>query len=209
MNDFGYSGERDEEAARILNRFVKRPDLESLKRMINGRQVAVLGAGPSLEEVSEIPEDTKIAADGATSFLLEKKVLPDIIVTDLDGRIEDLITANERGSIVIIHAHGDNIALIEEYAGDFKKVIGTTQSKPFGNLSNFGGFTDGDRAVFLAEHFGAEEIVLYGMDFNKKAGRYSFTPNSEIKRKKLSWAERLISYLMENGSANIRFSEGK
>ena len=49
----------------------------------------------------------------------------------------------------------------------------------FANLQNYGGFTDGDRAVFIADHFKAKKIFLIGFDFNDDVGRYSFTKNKE------------------------------
>ena len=48
-----------------------------------------------------------------------------------------------------------------------KNCIGTTQTNPFNKIQNFGGFTDGDRGVFLASHFDAKKIILFGMDFGK------------------------------------------
>lgn len=117
--------------------------------------------------------------------------LPDIIVTDLDGNVEDQIKANEMGSIAVIHAHGDNIPAIRKYAPLFKgRVVLTTQSEPFDNVYNFGGFTDGDRAFLMAKHFGATKISLFGFDFEnprEKEGK-----DIEIKRKKLKWAKKLI-----------------
>jgi hypothetical protein len=67
--------------------------------------------------------------------------------------------------------------------------MGTTQSRPFGRLHNFGGFTDGDRAVLMARHLGAPTRLL-GFDFDTprlKEGR-----DVEVKKRKLAWARRLI-----------------
>ena len=89
------------------------------------------------------------------------------------------------GSIIVVHAHGDNIDSIVKKVPRLKRVIGTTQSRPLNNVYNFGGFTDGDRCVFLAKHLGAAEIKLVGFDYEDQ----SVTPR---KRKKLSWAKRLI-----------------
>ena len=106
---------------------------------------------------------------------------------------------------MVIHAHGDNLDKIKAYAREFTRVIPTCQCKPLGNLQNFGGFTDGDRAVFLAVHFKAREIVLYGMDF-EGVGKYSFSKDTSIKRKKLKWGKRLIDYLRQKG--DIKITEG-
>ncbi len=60
-------------------------------------------------------------------------------------------------------------------------------------LYNFGGFTDGDRAVFLAHHFGSRSIQLLGFDFENVGEK----PNCDekTKLKKLGWAKRLITSL--------------
>jgi Uncharacterized Rossmann fold enzyme len=39
-----------------------------------------------------------------------------------------------------------------------KNCIGTTQTNPFNKVQNFGGFTDGDRGVFLASYFKAKKL---------------------------------------------------
>ena len=88
------------------------------------------------------------------------------------------INENKKGSIAIIHDHGDNIDKINEYVNQFEgKIMGTTQvsQASFENLHNFGGFTDGDRCIFLLEYFYAKKINLIGYDFKGKIGEYSFT----------------------------------
>ncbi len=201
--DFGFSEKEDMEAARILNDMVEPISVESLEKVIAHNKVCVYGAGDSLMDVEDFPGCTRIAADGATSYLLRKSIIPDVVVTDLDGRIEDLYNANSRGSIMVIHAHGDNIDKIKAHVPRFSRVIPTCQCKPFARLQNFGGFTDGDRAVFMAEHFKAREILLYGMDFGEVGG-YSFSEDTPIKRKKLKWGERLIDYVRQRGHVAIR-----
>jgi uncharacterized Rossmann fold enzyme len=134
--------------------------------------------------------------------------LPDIIVTDLDGNVTDQIKANLHGSVVIIHAHGDNIDKIRKYIPEFKeKLVGTTQTDPtpFENLHNFGGFTDGDRAVILADHFHAKKITLIGFDFGDKIGQYSFAEKKdiELKFRKLSWCRILIGSVDEKKICNL------
>ena len=84
-----------------------------------------------------------------------------------------------------------------ELVSNFKNCLGTTQTKPIKKIENFGGFTDGDRAVFLAHHFNAEKIILFGMDFGKKIGKYSKTQirDKKIKIKKLNHARKLLVWL--------------
>ncbi|MBU2559581.1 DUF115 domain-containing protein [archaeon] len=206
LAEFGFSEEADVEAAKVLAELLpEKPPIDRLKKLIDGRIVNVFGAGPTLEEIKEFPEGTSIVADGATSFFIENDTVPDIIVTDLDGQMKDIVEANKRGSLIVVHAHGSNIPEIKKYAGEFDTFVGTTQAEAFGRLYNFGGFMDGDRCVFLAHYFGAKEIKIYGIDFsNPVMGKYTLSKNPELTKKKLVWAERLIKYLKEKG-ANIMY----
>jgi hypothetical protein len=151
-----------------------------------------------------------VAADGATTALIEEKIAPDIVATDLDGRLDDILLANIRGANIIIHAHGDNIDKIARLTPFFNNVLGTTQAQPAGNLYNFGGFTDGDRALFLAVALGASEITLAGMDFGDVVTRYS-RPNIEtatakaddFKKKKLMYAEKFTQWIIDNENVKV------
>lgn len=192
--DFGFSREKDEKSAKILSKMVEKKNLVKiweLKKIIFNKDVYVFGAGVSLQNNIKKTKDTVFFSAGSTtSQLMEKDVVPDIVVTDLDGVVEDQVAANKKGGIAVVHAHGDNIQSIKKYLPMFDgKIIGTTPSKPFGTLCNFGGFTDGDRAVFLADHFNAKKIFLTGFDF-ENVGKYSLS--KKIKMKKLKWAKRLI-----------------
>ncbi len=213
LRDFGYSEDADMKAAELLEKMLRHQDpekqLELLRERIQDRCVLVYGCGPSLERnISEIKRVglnmvcTQIAADGATSALLREGLVPEIIVSDLDGNIEDITEANSRGAILVIHAHGDNIPSIERYVKQMPGVVvGTTQTRPLTHVFNFLGFTDGDRAVFLAEAMGAHTILLAGFDFGEHVGRYSkpaYETDVEItpvKRKKLEYAMKLIAWL--------------
>lgn len=195
LEEFKFSRRDDELSARLLNTMVEGKRIckpECLEKIVHHR-VTVYGYGPNLEnELENIrPIGTLISADGATSILMKKGIIPDIIVTDLDGDIKSQIEANLYGSIAVIHAHGDNIERIREALPFFEGwITPTTQSEPFGNVYNFGGFTDGDRAVVLARHFGASQIYLVGFDFNSV--REQRGKDSRIKVEKLKWARRII-----------------
>ena len=196
LEEFGFSRERDEEAARLLSVLLQsRPDQReqsNLDAIVRGRNVLVCGNAPSLaRELRDVsPGDVVIAADGATTVLLEMDIIPEVIVTDLDGTVPDIITANRRGSLVVVHAHGDNMTALREYVPQMSKVIGTTQSRPFDEIYNFGGFTDGDRCVFLARCFGASKIKLAGFDYDDQNV-------SPMKKMKLRWAKRLVRMALD------------
>ena len=230
LDDFGFLREEDEKSALILNRILNDKgsySFNDLKKFINeskegNTSFIIFGAGPSLKDhvgyfknnSSKFDDYIVIAADGATTALLEENVIPDIIVTDLDGKISDLLIANEKGSFFIIHAHGNNQESILKYVKSFKKVLGTTQSDPFDKLYNFGGFTDGDRGVFLAIALNAKTLCLAGMDFGKYVTSYSrpdLSSNIEIaddiKQKKLIYAENLVKWASRNTDVDIRFMQ--
>lgn len=222
LDDFGFSRENDEKSAKLLDEILSTEGcltLEDLKGFVDfSDKFIVFGAGPSLKEhVKFLKENydltdyVLVAADGATTALVEERIAPDIVATDLDGNLDDILLANFRGANVAIHAHGDNMDKIAKLTPFFTSVLGTTQSQPVGNLYNFGGFTDGDRAMFLAVALGAEEITLAGMDFGDIVTRYS-RPNIEtdiaqaddFKKKKLGYAEKFAQWIEDNENVVIK-----
>jgi len=197
--DFGFEQEKDDEAAEVASELIarKREEVETVKRevemLLKGKIALICGNAPCLErdirekEFDDLSRDhVVIAADGATSVLLRNAIIPELVVSDLDGNIADILYANRLGAIIVVHAHGDNIAMLKKVLPVLNEnVICTTQSKPIHNVFNFGGFTDGDRCVFLATEFGADKIELIGFDFEDEEV-------SAKKKKKLKWAKRLI-----------------
>lgn len=173
--------------------------LEAVKRGFP-RTVTVCGGAPGLrDEISSASiEGYVAAADSAASVLLEAGIVPNMIVTDLDGIVEDQVELNDRGSVVFVHAHGDNQPAIERHVPQFKgRLVGTCQCPPPPSLFNFGGFTDGDRAACICAALGASTVVLRGFDFrapSEKPGR-----RREVKARKLAWARKIIEYLPSEG----------
>lgn len=221
LEDFGFSRKNDEESAKLLDEILSTEGcltLDDLSKIVGfSDKFIVFGAGPSLNEHIEMLKkdyDLKdyvlVAADGATTALIEQKVAPDIVATDLDGKLDDILLANIRGANIIVHAHGDNIDKIATVTSFFNNVLGTTQAQPVGNLYNFGGFTDGDRALFLAVALGASEIILAGMDFGDMVTKYS-RPNIEkdvekaddFKKKKLMYAEKFTQWIVDNEDVDV------
>jgi uncharacterized Rossmann fold enzyme len=177
------SWDEDQKAADLLSALFDDDftPLEQLSGMIADRNVIVFGAGPSLtndlvslRRTSLLDRFCLVSADGATSALMEKgEARPHVIATDLDGKVEDQIRASEEGSIVVIHAHGDNVPALTRYVPRLRNRLGSTQVEPRKGVYNFGGFTDGDRAAFLSVELGANALVLAGMDFGASVGTYS------------------------------------
>lgn len=193
--------EADEEAAKLLNGLLPEADIRELKRIVQGRECIVFGAGPSLEGDLEALnragylDRVLIPADGATTAVLRYRD-PEIIVTDLDGAVIDQMGAWRRGSWLVIHGHGDNIDKIKEVMPEAKeRVMGTTQTRAFGRLHNFGGFTDGDRAAFMAHELGASRIYLAGMDLGREIGKHSGFKDPARKIVKLEICGELLAWL--------------
>ncbi len=184
IKDFNYSEEEDINSALALAESRISDDLAPLK-MLKGKRVEI--HGPLIEKSCC---DIQIIAGSALTPSLEVGGKPDLLVTDLDGDAKAQQDLNSEGVPAVIHAHGDNIDLIKRWASRFTgHVICTCQCAPPPGIYNFGGFTDGDRAVFIADHFGAKEVILNGWNFDSPA---SGSMKPHIKLKKLRWAKKLI-----------------
>jgi uncharacterized Rossmann fold enzyme len=153
-----------------------------------GKTCLIAVPGPSLEErVDGLADLLKqknrpmavISVDGASRLFMEKGIVVDLIVTDLDGlTTEDVITLHDRWrSTIVVHGHGNNLqavkALIERVTLDDRYIF-TTQVEPTRHVCNLGGFTDGDRAVFVGLALGFTRLVLVAMDLEAGTiGKYS------------------------------------
>jgi hypothetical protein len=116
-----------------------------------------------------------VAVEGFTARrLAEAGVRPDVVVTDLDYEPASV----GLGSVVVVHAHGDNVDLLPLYRPP--RRVYTVQVPPPPGTYNVGGFTDGDRAAHLAYAMGAREIAISG-----------FYPDVPIKRRDSVKARKL------------------
>ncbi len=195
VEDLGLSRADDEAVAAELDRSLggTRVPLAELRALFRGKTVTVAGNGPSLVADLADVEGILVTADEATSAALAKGLRPAVLVTDLDGAVSDQVRANAQGTIAVILGHGDNGPAVRAWAPKFTgRTVATTQSTPSGQLYDFGGFTDGDRAVYLADHFGAKEIRLAGWDFEHPSAKDD-DPNR--KQRKLDWAYILLQNL--------------
>ncbi len=172
LDYFGFSREADETAAKILSGLLPHDDLLLLIDAIADENIIVAGNAPSLAKDilhTDFTGRKVIAADAAARVLNKAGIRPDIVFSDLDGLDDDVLAMNEAGTILVLHAHGDNIPLLKSWVPKVKgPVIGTTQSTPLDNVYNFGGFSDGDRAVFAAHELGGRSVELIGFDFDDR-----------------------------------------
>ncbi|MDO5845377.1 MAG: DUF115 domain-containing protein [Methanocorpusculum sp.] len=192
LDYFGFSREADEQSAKILSGLLPHDDLLLLINAIEGADIIVAGNSPSLAKditKTDFTGSCIIAADAAARKLNTAGIRPDVIFSDLDGLDDDFLAMNEKGTILVIHAHGDNIPLVKSWLPKVKgPVIGTTQSTPLDNVYNFGGFSDGDRAVFAAHELGGRTVKLIGFDLDDR----SVDP---VKHGKLMIARNLLHLL--------------
>jgi uncharacterized Rossmann fold enzyme len=186
---FAFDRAADEEAARLLASLLPRDNLLSLASLAYDKPVTVCGNAPCLKDELEKINGVVFAADAASDVLDAHGIYPDAVFTDLDGASDRLLELNKEGTIVVVHAHGDNTALLKHWVPQFTgPVVGTTQSTPLPHVHNFGGFSDGDRAVFTADELGAAGITLIGFDLDDTA----VVP---VKRGKLIWARKLLALI--------------
>jgi uncharacterized Rossmann fold enzyme len=189
LSYFGFDRAGDEEAARLLASLMPRDNLLSLAALTCDNPVTICGNAPCLKDELGKINGVIFAADAASDVLDSHGVRPDAVFTDLDGASERLLELNKEGTIVVVHAHGDNIALLKHWVPLFKgPLVATTQGTPLAHVHNFGGFSDGDRAVFVADELGAEQITIIGFDLDDNTV-------DPVKRGKLIWARKLLALI--------------
>jgi len=206
--DLGYPFEGEEFAAAVLERLLpsraREDPLPRLAPRLRARDAIVVGLAPGAgpPPVWKLPATNPpaaiVAADGAARTCLGAGLVPSVITTDLDGPVPAEIEANGRGAFVVVHAHGDNVAALERWVGEFPgELAGSWAGPPRDGLLNVGGFTDGDRAAYLAEELGARRILLWG--FDPGTVEEADAPAAELKRRKLAWAARALGDLAKDG----------
>ena len=179
----------------------RRASLGALRTKLSGaKRVTVLGAAATEDEALRAAqqEGVIIAADGSVGALKMRNRLA-CVVSDFDGGVH-LHSAAEEGVPIVAHGHGDNIqrsalALSEWSQFDTPPSLILTHQTPTPchGAHNFGGFTDGDRAVCFALAMGVnpQNIDLVGFSLNT-VGKWSATTVPEQKLKKLTWMYRIL-----------------
>ena len=204
QREFGFSMDRERASAdrlvALLDDAGRRPPLPRLAGRFSGRDVVVVGLAPGAgaPPVWQLPPTKPapalVAADGAAARCLSGGLVPDVITTDLDGPVASEISAGARGAALVVHAHGDNLAAIEEWVPQMRgEVAGSWAGPPSESLLDVGGFTDGDRGAYLAAHLGARRVLLWGFEFGQVDT--SGEPDPSRKLAKLRWAEVALSAL--------------
>ena len=208
LADFGYGRGADERARDVLADLLSGPGYDPARLDIQGLTVAVAGGADRLTRETDLAlardADAVVAASDAATRLREHGVRVDCMVTDLDKRPETARKLTEAGTPVAVHAHGDNIETLRSVVPglDADAVIPTTQARPVDGVYNFGGFTDGDRAAFLADVLGAGRLVFPGWNIDDSSV-------GAEKRQKLGWAEQLLCWLERRRDERFGLLDGR
>ena len=205
LADFGFERAADERARDVAVELSTPFPLDRLGDW-RGATVAVAGAAPRLPDDVDLARDADVvvAASTAVDVLRERGVAVDCMVTDLDKNPETAAALTREGVPVAAHAHGDNVPSVREWLPRFADewTLTTTQAAPAGAVVNTGGFTDGDRAAFLADHVGAERLLFPGWEFDD--------PDvGPMKARKLDWAARLLRWLERRRGERFGVLDGR
>ena len=199
--EFGFRLEQEIRAADRLESLLppeaRRDGLGRARARLAGRDAVIVGLAPGAGPPplwrlpAAHPPPAVVAADGAARVCLDAGIVPAVVVTDLDGPVPAEVTANRRGCLVVVHAHGDNVPALEEWVPQFPaELAGSWAGPPRPALLDVGGFTDGDRAAYLAADVGATRLLLWGFDFD---GTDEVDPAARARKlAKLDWARRLL-----------------
>ena len=166
-------------------------------------------AAPRVVVVASVSDDDFIVLTLKTALLLlqmdrlvELLKLRLLVVTDFDGN-PHLDKAAESGAVFVAHAHGDNISQWQECLDKWRilqnppaLILSHQVDEAIDGMYNYGGFTDGDRAVCLAIGLGVpvEKISLIGFS-TTKIGQWSGQTNPEKKLKKLAWMLQVLQII--------------
>ncbi len=178
--------------------------LNSLKQvLLSAKNVAVVGASVCKSDIDElISEDSVIiAADGSVGAVIG---LPNLVcvVTDFDGNPHLDFAANS-DVVFVAHAHGDNFERWQKSLAEWShlehppKLILTHQvNESIEGMENFGGFTDGDRAVCLVLALGVHRHNISLVGFSTTSiGEWSGQTNPVRKLEKLEWMVKILQML--------------
>jgi uncharacterized Rossmann fold enzyme len=200
LADFGFGRAADERARGVLRAFEPGGTLDAFAAVLAGRAVAVVAPGPSLTAELDAVRDAEVvlAVSSAAGVLRDHDIGVDAYVTDLDANPELAPALTRAGVPTAVHAHGDNVPALRESLPECDRghVLGTTQAAPRDPVVNVGGFTDGDRAAFLADHVGAQSLSFPGWDLDD-------SDVDPMKAKKLAWARRLLAWLERDRRARL------
>ena len=124
------------------------------------------------------------------------------VVTDFDGN-PHLNAAAGSDIVFVAHAHGDNFERWQHSLNEWSRLenppslILTHQvNESIEGMENFGGFTDGDRAVCLVLALGVHRHNISLVGFSTTSiGEWSGQTNPVRKLEKLEWMVKILQML--------------
>jgi len=172
-------------------------------KLLKAQAVIFVGAAVNSGELEEMVGEgvVFIAADGAVGAIPERAELA-CIVSDFDGT-PHLEQAAKKGVTIIAHAHGDNVESWNEcvdswshYSNPPSLILSHQTANHFTGMHNWGGFTDGDRALCMAYMLGIdfEDVYLVGYTLSS-VGQWSGKTDVSKKMEKLQWMARIVQML--------------
>ena len=172
-------------------------------KLLKATAVVFVGAAVESQELEEMVGDgvVFIAADGAVGALPTQADLA-CIVSDFDGTTH-LELAAKSGATIIAHAHGDNMEAWNEcvetwshFSNPPALVLSHQTPHFFEGMHNWGGFTDGDRALCMAHSLGVnfEDVYLVGYTLSR-VGQWSGRTQESLKLAKLQWMAAVVQML--------------
>lgn len=201
--EFGYDPAEDRAVRDTLATALAPPALDRLSMQAETVAV-VVGAGLDASGLRRVRNADSVVATADALDRLDRAAIPvRCVVTDLDSTPSAVCARTAEGGLVAVHAHGDNGDAIDAWIDRMavEHVIGTTQAEPVPSVINTGGYTDGDRAAFLAHTLGADRLTFVGWDLDDR----SVGPE---KRAKLDWAARLLTWLERERGETYTMLEG-
>jgi len=172
-------------------------------KLLKANAVIFVGAAVENNELDEMVGEgvVFIAADGAVGALPNDAELA-CVVSDFDGT-PHLEQAAINGATIIAHAHGDNLAAWNDcveswshFANPPSLILSHQTPQIFPGMHNWGGFTDGDRALCMAHALGVnfEDVYLVGYTLSR-VGKWSGRTDVNKKLEKLQWMATVVQML--------------
>jgi uncharacterized Rossmann fold enzyme len=172
-------------------------------KLLKATAVIFVGAAVESQQLEEMVGDgvVFIAADGAVGALPAQANLA-CIVSDFDGT-PHLELAAKSGATIIAHAHGDNMEAWNECVGAWSQfsnppalVLSHQTPHYFEGMHNWGGFTDGDRALCMAHSLGVDFADVYLVGYTlSRVGQWSGRTQESRKLAKLQWMATVVQML--------------
>ncbi len=172
-------------------------------KLLKANAVIFVGAAVEAGELEQMVGEgvVFVAADGAVGALPIAAELA-CIVSDFDGT-PHLERAAKNGAIIVAHAHGDNLDAWNDcieswshFTNPPSLILSHQTPHIFHGMHNWGGFTDGDRALCMAHSLGVnfEDVYLAGFTLSR-VGQWSGRTEVSRKLEKLQWMARVVQML--------------